>query len=90
MWGEAFNFVGAVIDKIFPDKDARDKAKLEMIRLEQEGQFKEIEKRYTAIVTEAQSSDKWTSRARPSFMYVFYILLLMGLPMGIIFSINQR
>jgi len=27
-------------------------------------------------VAEASSSDKWTSRARPSFMYVFYFLLM--------------
>lgn len=28
------------------------------------------------IVAEASSSDPWTSRARPSFMYVFYFMLL--------------
>ena len=27
-------------------------------------------------VAEASSQDKWTSRARPSFMYVFYALLI--------------
>ena len=32
--------------------------------------------RYSAIVTEAGSQDPWTSRARPSFMYVFYALLI--------------
>ena len=28
------------------------------------------------IVAEASSSDPWTSRARPSFLYIFYFLLL--------------
>lgn len=28
------------------------------------------------IMAEASSSDRWTSRARPSFMYVFYFILL--------------
>jgi len=28
------------------------------------------------ITAEANSADKWTSRARPSFMYVFYFILL--------------
>lgn len=28
------------------------------------------------FLAEAQSNDKWTSRARPSFMYVFYIVIL--------------
>lgn len=28
------------------------------------------------ITAEANSQDKWTSRARPSFMYVFYFILI--------------
>jgi hypothetical protein len=28
------------------------------------------------ITAEAKSSDPWTSRARPTFMYVFYLILL--------------
>src|SRR3546814_10738011 len=38
----------------------------------------------SAIVAEAQSSDAWTSRARPSFLYVMYALLLWAIPMGLI------
>lgn len=41
--GSIFDFGSKVIDKIFPDKDAADRAKLEMIRLQQEGAFKELE-----------------------------------------------
>ena len=33
-------------------------------------------------LAEAQSQDKWTSRARPSFMYVIYLYLLFAIPMG--------
>lgn len=29
------------------------------------------------ITAEAKSSDPWTSRARPAFMYVFYFILLL-------------
>lgn len=37
----------------------------------------EVEKgRTSVLVAEASSSDKWTSRARPSFMYVFYFVIL--------------
>lgn len=36
--------------------------------------------RLSIMVAEASSQDKWTSRARPSFMYVIYILLLASLP----------
>lgn len=37
------NMGSKVIDKLFPDKDAADKAKIEMLRLQQEGAFKEIQ-----------------------------------------------
>lgn len=37
------------------------------------------------IVAEASSADPWTSRARPSFLYVFYFILLsMGIFVPII------
>lgn len=37
-----------------------------------------IEKgRMGVIIAEAQSTDPWTSRARPSFMYVFYFVLIV-------------
>lgn len=44
--------------------------------------------RIGVMVAEASSTDKWTSRARPSFMYVIYILILTALPMGIIHAVN--
>ncbi|HCS18264.1 MAG TPA: hypothetical protein DIW45_11325 [Erythrobacter sp.] len=37
-----------------------------------------------AFVAEAQSADPWTSRARPSFLYVMYALILFSVPMGVI------
>jgi len=36
----------------------------------------------SAIMAEASSADPWTSRARPSFLYVVYVLLLWSIPMG--------
>jgi len=75
-----------IIDKVFPDKTEAEKAKLELFRLQQQGEFKEIELRYSAIVEEAKSQDKWTSRARPSFMYVIYIYILAAIPMGFIYA----
>jgi hypothetical protein len=32
--------------------------------------------RVSIMVAEASSTDKWTSRARPSFMYVFYVVII--------------
>ncbi|WP_296679835.1 holin family protein [Novosphingobium sp.] len=76
--------IAAIIDKVIPDKAARDKAKLELLHLQGTQDLAEINARLSAIVAEANSHDPWTSRARPSFLYVIYILLLWALPMGIL------
>lgn len=73
-----------VIDRVLPDREARDRAKLELLRLEGTQAAEAIETQLSAIVAEAQSPDPWTSRARPGFLYVMYALLLWALPMGLI------
>ncbi len=67
--------------------DISPEAKAELEKMKQDLESKkalaevEIEKaRLSVMVAEASSPDKWTSRARPSFMYVIYILLLAALP----------
>lgn len=76
--------IASIIDKVIPDKEARARAKLELLALEGTHELKAIEARLSAIVAEAQSPDPWTSRARPSFLYVMYVILLFALPMGMI------
>ncbi|WP_306087805.1 holin family protein [Qipengyuania flava] len=76
--------LASIIDKVIPDKDARAKAKLELLALEGTQELKQVEARLSAIVAEAQSADPWTSRARPSFLYVMYALILFSVPMGVI------
>ncbi len=76
--------IASIIDKIIPDKEAQARAKLELIALEGTQEMKMIEAQLQAIVAEANSADPWTSRARPSFLYVMYILLLAALPMGVL------
>ncbi len=80
--------VAQLIDKIIPDKEAAAKAKLELIRLEGTQDLQNIEARLSAIVAEANSKDPWTSRARPSFLYVMYTMLLFALPMGLLAAFN--
>ena len=80
--------VGQLIDKVFPDKEAAAKAKLELIEMQQAGDLKKMEVQMSAIVMEAQSKDPWTSRARPSFLYVVYVIILTALPMGILSAIS--
>ena len=76
--------IASIIDKIIPDKEAQARAKLELIALQGTQEMKMIEAQLQAIVAEASSKDPWTSRARPSFLYVIYILLLAALPMGVL------
>lgn len=76
--------ITSIIDKIIPDKEARARAKLELLKLEGTHELQLIEARLAAIVAEAHSADPWTSRARPSFLYVMYTLILTALPMGLL------
>ena len=80
--------IASIIDKIIPDKEARAKAKLELLALEGTHELKAIEARLAAIVAEAKSNDPWTSRARPSFLYVMYAIILFALPMGVLSAIS--
>ncbi len=79
-----FGIGGKLIDKIFPNPDDKAKAQLELLRLEQSGELEQVKVQLSAILADAQSADPWTSRARPSFLYVVYILLLWSIPMGIL------
>lgn len=76
--------LAAIIDKVIPDKAARERAKLELLMLEGSQELETVRARLAAIVAEAQSPDPWTSRARPSFLYVMYVMILCALPMGLL------
>jgi hypothetical protein len=73
-----------LIDKIIPDPSQREAAKLELVRLQGNQELETLKAQMSAIVAEAQSPDPWTSRARPSFLYVMYALILWSIPMGLI------
>ncbi|MDQ3247332.1 MAG: holin family protein [Pseudomonadota bacterium] len=80
--------ISRLLDKIIPDPQARDRAKLELLRAQGDQEMQAIGAQMQAIVTEAQSPDPWTSRARPGFLYVMYTLILWAIPMGLIAAAN--
>jgi hypothetical protein len=82
--------VSKLLDKIIPDPQARDRAKLELLKLQGDQEMATIAVQMQAIVAEAQSPDPWTSRARPSFLYVMYGLILWAIPMGLIAAADPR
>lgn len=88
----AFEFGTKLIDKIFPDKIAQEaeraKAQLALLSLQQTGEIEKLKTQLSAILAEANSSDPWTSRARPSFLYVMYVMILFSIPMGVLSVFN--
>ena len=76
--------IAGLIDKLIPDPKAREAAKLELLRMEGTHELERIKTQMAAVLAEAGSADPWTSRARPSFLYVMYALLLWAIPMGLI------
>lgn len=86
--GGLFGFLGTALDKIFPDPAEAAKAKAALLQAEQDGRLKEMQVQLSAIIAEGQSADPWTSRARPGFLYVMYVMILWSIPMGIISAIS--
>ncbi len=71
------NLVQSLLNKFIPDKS-------DVIKQETE----QLHQQISVLIAEAQSQDKWTSRARPSFMYVMYIMILMAIPMAFVSAIS--
>ena len=82
--------IASLIDKIIPDPKARDAAKLELIKLQGSHDMEVLRIQLSAILAEAQSLDPWTSRARPSFLYVMYAIILWAIPMGLIAAVRPE
>ncbi|WP_144394825.1 holin family protein [Pleionea sediminis] len=84
--GGVFEIGKQLIDRIWPDETDKAEAQLKLLLAQQNGDLKQLETRLSAILAEANSSDPWTSRARPSFLYVIYIFILSAIPMGFLFA----
>lgn len=84
MLKEILSLGSGIIDKIFPDKEKAQEAKIKLMELEQQGELSSLETRMSAILAEAKSNDPWTSRARPTFMYVIYLMIVISIPMGVL------
>jgi preprotein translocase subunit SecY len=80
----------SLIDRLFPDKVAqaeqRAKAEIELVALQQQGKIQEMAQQLSAIIAEAQSPDPWTSRARPSFLYVMYLMIVISIPFAVLWA----
>jgi hypothetical protein len=75
-----------LIARIWPDPAQQAEAQRKLAELQQSGELRGMELQLSAILAEANSTDTWTSRARPTFLYVMYAILLL-LVMGAIVGI---
>lgn len=86
--GPVANFASKLADRIWPDKVAQEKERnqfeLAVMEAVKSGELETLKTSISAILAEANSADPWTSRARPTFMYVMYIMILASIPIGIV------
>ena len=82
--------VSSIIDRIISDPVARDRAKLELLKLEGSQELEAVRVEMSAFLEQGKPVDHWTSRARPSFLYVMYFLLLWSVPMGLIAAVRPE
>lgn len=75
-----------LVDDLFTSDEEREAAKLKVLMAEQSGKLDELKVRLSAILAEANSNDPWTSRARPSFLYIMYLYILAAIPFGLLFA----
>ena len=68
---------GKIIDRVFPDPTQRDKAKLDMIKMQQDGEFKAMEieaanalEQIKVNAVEATSTSTFVSGGRPAALWV--------------------
>ncbi len=72
------------IDKIWPNPTEAEAAKVMALKAQTDSFVAQLDAQNRAANAEAASSDPWTSRARPSFLYVMYVLILFSMPMGLV------
>ena len=67
---------GKVIDKLWPDKDKADSAKLQLFEMAQKGELAEFAGRVEIVKTEAASSHWLAANWRPIIMLTFGALIV--------------
>ena len=80
------SLANTIITKVFPDPQDAAKAKALLEAADTQAALQKTASQLQAIMAEAQSTDRWTSRARPSFLYVIYLMLLAAIPMGVLWA----
>jgi hypothetical protein len=84
--GSILNFGSTLLDKLYQDKDEREKAKLALLQLEQQGGLQELEMKLQPLISEL--SGNWLQRSwRPILMLSFTYIIVHNYIIVPIFSI---
>jgi len=66
-----------LVDDLFTSDEEKAEAKRKLMEMQQKGELEAVAQQLSAILAEANSADPWTSRARPTFLYVMYFIILL-------------
>lgn len=86
----AFSLGRDLIARLIPDPEQRAKAERALEQMKEDGSLQRLGARMSAITAEANSEDPWTSRARPTFLYVMYTMMLASIPMGFLHAYSPE
>ena len=76
------------VNKIWPDPADKAKAEAVTVMAAADAAVTQLKAAQAVMLAEATSSDKWTSRARPSLLYVMYFMILCSVPFGFLAAIQ--
>ncbi len=62
---------------LFPSRPSGEQAKLTLLQAEGQQALQEMQVTLIAILAEANAADPWISRARCTFLYVIYCIILL-------------
>ena len=79
-----------LIDKLIETDDEKAAAKVKLMEAINRGELQQLQIQLSAILAEAQSADPWTSRARPTFLYVIYLLIISAIPFGVLWAFQPE
>ena len=73
-----------LVDDLFTSDEEKAEAKRKLMEMQQKGELEAVAQQLSAILAEANSADPWTSRARPTFLYLMYLIILLCVVGGVL------
>ena len=86
----ASKLIDDVVNKIWPSPAEKATAQATVIQATAMAALEQLRQQMSVMLAEASSPDKWTSRARPSFLYVMYVMILICIPFGILWAFDPH